>query len=247
MTHLDEATMVAVRDREDATDAAVRHLETCPDCADAMDEATRRSRTIEDALASLDEPVTDPEAARAAIRARLDRRSLDRAGGRPWWRPAHMGRAAAVLLLAAGAVSALPGSPVRQWIAGPDDVDSTADLAGAPEVQEAEPAGVTVPVPDTGLRVLLSSLGPLAELEVVWIGGAAARLEAPSGSRFTYAEGRVEALVAGGPVRIELPREGPPVSVEVDGAPYVSRAGEEVRVDGPVGERSDTRILFVAP
>lgn len=247
MTHLDEATVVALRDREEAPETARHHVEACAACADAVSEAERRAIMIHEALASLDDPVVDIEAARASTRARLDdasERSL-RAGG--WWMPAHMGRAAAVLLVAAGAVSALPGSPVRQWIAG-DEAGPSVDPAVrvAPE-QEAQSAGVTVPVASTGIRVIVSTLGPLTRLEVVWVDGGSARLDAPPGSRFSYAEGRVEALVAGGPVRIELPRAGAPVTVEVDGMPYLTRTGDVVEVTGPIGERTDSRILFVSP
>ncbi|MEX2467770.1 MAG: hypothetical protein WD995_12740, partial [Gemmatimonadota bacterium] len=102
-------------------------------------------------------------------------------------------------------------------------------------------------VPAGGIRVLINSLGPLGRLEVVWIDQATARVDAPAGSRFTYGEGRVEAMVAGGPVRVELPRTGGAVSLEVDGQPYLTRSGEELDVTGPVRQRSDARILFDTP
>jgi hypothetical protein len=104
-----------------------------------------------------------------------------------------------------------------------------------------------VPVELEGLQIVVVSLNPLSELEVEWVGGAAARVEAPAGSRFTYASGRVEAVVAGGPVRVQLPRVGGPLRLEVDGATYLSRTGGELLLEGPVGDRSDERILFVAP
>lgn len=247
MTHLDQATVVTLRDREVATETERRHVETCAPCADALSEAERRAITVTEALASLDDPVVDLEKARASTRAKLDHASERalRAGG--WWMPAHMGRAAAVLLVAAGAVSALPGSPVRQWIAGDEAGPPTEPAVRMAPEQEAQSAGVTVPLANTGIRVLVSSLGPLDRLEVVWVDGGSARVDAPPGSRFSYAEGRVEALVAGGSVRIELPRSGAPVTLEVDGTPYLSRIGDVVEVTGPVGERSDARILFVEP
>lgn len=247
MTHLEEATVVALRDREEVPETERHHVETCAPCADAVSEAERRALLITEALASLDDPVVDLEDARASIRARLDRASEStlRAGG--WWMPAHMGRAAAVLLVAAGAVSALPGSPVRQWITGDDTGPAAAPAVRVVPEQEAQSAGVTVPVANAGIRVLVSSLGPLDRLEVVWVDGGSARVDAPPGSRFSYAEGRVEALVAGGPVRIELPRSGASVTVEVDGVPYLTRTGDVVEVTGPVGERTDARILFVTP
>ncbi|MEX2472860.1 MAG: hypothetical protein WEA34_11805 [Gemmatimonadota bacterium] len=247
MTHLEEATVVALRDGEEAPETERQHVETCAPCADAVSEAERRALMITEALASLDDPVVELEEARASIRARLDRASERTLRGGGWWMPAHMGRAAAVLLIAAGAVSALPGSPVRQWIVGDDTTPATdPGVRVAPE-QEAQSAGVTVPVANAGIRVLVSSLGPLDRLEVVWVDGQSARVDAPPGSRFSYAEGRVEALVAGGPVRIELPRSGASVTVEVDGMPYLTRTGDVVEVTGPVEERTEARILFVAP
>lgn len=246
MTHLDEATLVALRDREEVSTEAARHAASCAWCADALEDATVRESRIAGMLSSLDVDEMDREAARVAVRARLDELLQRRSAGRPWWRPAHLGRAAAVLLVAAGAVAALPGSPVRQWISDPVVTDIPAEVEET-VAQEAEPSAVTVPVEPEGLQILVSSLGPLSELEVVWIGGAAARVEAPAGSRFTYASGRVEALVAGGRVRVELPRTGGPLQLEVDGTPYLTRSADQLRVEGPVGDRSDERILFVTP
>lgn len=247
MTHLEEATVVALRDGEEASETERHHVETCAPCADTVSEAERRALLIMEALASLDDPVIDLEEARAAIRARLDRTSQRTLRGGGWWMPAHMGRAAAVLLVAAGAVSAMPGSPVRQWIANVDTSPAEDPAVRVAPAQEAQAAGVTVPVASSGMRVLVSSLGPLDRLEVVWVDGGSARVDAPPGSRFSYAEGRVEALVAGGPVRVELPRSGASVTLEVDGVRYLTRTGDVVEVTGPVGERTDARILFIAP
>ena len=113
--------------------------------------------------------------------------------------------------------------------------------------QEAETSGVAVAVPAGGIRIIVQSLGPLQGLEVVWVDQPTAKVDAPAGSRFAYGDGRVEAMVAGGPVRVELPRTGGPVSLEVDGRPYLTRTGEIVDVTGPVGERSQAGILFTDP
>src|SRR5690606_29906832 len=136
-THLDEATVVALRDGEEAPESAPRHVEACARCSDVVSDAERRAILITEALAALDDPVVDLEEARSATRARLDRVSegTRRVGG--GWMPAHMGRAAAVLLVAAGAVSALPGSPVRQWIAGDDAGPSASGVVRTTPEQEA--------------------------------------------------------------------------------------------------------------
>jgi hypothetical protein len=247
MTHLDEGTIVSLRDREWAPDEARHHLESCTGCESAVHEAEQRAAQIERSLASLENPEIDLEAARARIRARVDARTeRNIRGGARWW-TGHLGRAAAVLLIATGAVSALPGSPVRSWIAGPEEPTHVVPAAATETFQEAVTSGVAVPVPAGGIRVVLSSLGPVGPIEVVWVDEATARVDAPAGSRFTYGEGRVEAMVAGGPVRIELPRAGAAVAIEVDGQTYLTRSGAQLQLTGPVGERSDAGILFTVP
>jgi len=252
MKHLDDATLTVLRDRETVDAESRDHLAGCTQCASALAETERREALVARALASLDEPTgedaIDLAAAKARVRARLDARTPRAGGGRAWWWPRHMGRAAAILLVAAGAVSALPGSPVRQWFtpadAGDDGVAAAVDRT---DLWEGAPAGIEVAVPSTGILITIHALGPLEDLEVVWGDQPSARVEAPAGSRFSYAEGRLEALVAGGPVTVSLPRTGAPATLEVDGRPYLVRSGERMDVTGPVGERTDDRIRFVTP
>jgi hypothetical protein len=247
MSHLDEGTIVSLRDREWAPESASDHAESCAECGSALLEARCHADEIGRALESLDAPAPDLEEARARIRARIDARAARelRAGAR-WW-SGHLGRAAAVLLVATGAVSALPGSPVRDWLSTPGEIGHTVQEAAPAADQEVGTSGVAVAVPIGGIRVLIHSLGPIDRLEVVWIDQATARVDAPAGSRFTYGEGRVEAMVAGGRVRVELPRAGETVSLEVDGRPYLARRGDDIEVTGPVGTQSEEGILFTAP
>ena len=58
------------------------------------------------------------------------------------------------------------------------------------------------------------------------------------------AEGRVEASVAPGPGRLELPRWARSVLLEVDGRPYLRRTTEGLEVSQPVLERTADRIRF---
>lgn len=247
MSHLDEGIIVSLRDREWAPERASIHAESCAECESALLEARHRSDEIGRALDALDALAPDVEEARTRIRARIDARAARelRAGAR-WW-SGHLGRAAAVLLVATGAVSALPGSPVRGWLSAPEEVGHTVQEAAPAAAQEAGTSGVAVTVPIGGIRVLIHSLGPIDRLEVVWSDQATARVDAPAGSRFTYGEGRVEAMVAGGRVRVELPRSGEAVSLEVDGRPYLARRGDDIEVTGPVGAQSDEGILFTTP
>lgn len=247
MSHLDEGTIVSLRDREWTPEDAFTHAESCADCGSALLEARHRAGEIGSALEALDAPSPDLEEARAQVRARIDARAAKelRAGAR-WW-SGHLGRAAAVLLVAAGAISALPGSPVRDWLSVPEEVGHTVHEAVPTAAQEAETSGVAVAVPIGGIRVLIHSLGPIDRLEVVWSDQATAKVDAPAGSRFTYGEGRVEAVVAGGSVRVELPRAGGAVSLEVDGRTYLARRGDDIEVTGPVSAQSEEGIRFTVP
>lgn len=246
MKHLDEATLTTLRDQETQDPVALDHLATCDRCATALREVERREAFIAGALAAIDHDGVSLAMAKARVRARLDEKSARDSRARAWWWPRHMGRAAAVLLVATGAVSALPGSPVRQWLADPAPEATPAGLAVA-ATQEALSAGIEVTVPPSGLVVQIAPVGPLVEFEVAWGEGLVATVEAPAGSRFSYAEGRLEAIVAGGPVRVVVPRSGPRVALEVDGRPYLVRSEAGTEVTGPVGDRSDDRIRFLGP
>ncbi len=74
-----------------------------------------------------------------------------------------------------------------------------------------------------------------------------ARIAAAPGSSFSFTEGRAEATVALGPVRVELPRFAAEVSVEVDGRTYLRRTSAGLEVLEPVVEQTDEMIRFVIP
>ncbi|MDZ7779074.1 MAG: hypothetical protein U5R14_03930 [Gemmatimonadota bacterium] len=255
MNHMDESTILALRDGEAVPDVSRDHLEECSACESALREAEWRAEHIDRLLGTLDEPGVGGtrhseqlNEARARVRERLDARIEDDLRSRRRFRwPGHLGRAAAVLLVAVGAVSALPGLPLHSWLTSAGSDDRATPGATAETAQEVPRSGVSVAVPQEGIRVLVGSLGSLGSLEVVWIDEATARIDAPEGSRFTYGDGRLEALVAGGPVRIELPDSEVPVTVEVDGEPYLTRSEGQTDVTGPIGERTDARILFTTP
>lgn len=240
MTHLDEGTILALRDGGLVTGDAREHVATCGRCAGALGEAGRRADAIAQTLAMLDGAV-DVEAAKARVRARLD--------GAPERNPtgtlgvSHFGRAAAVLLLAAGAATAaLPGSPVRAWLrSGPDPTT----VGAAATAQEAHEGGIVVSVPDGRIDVVLTGVQAGSRLDVVWRDAATARISAAAGSSFSYAEGRAEARVSSGPVRIELPRYAPIVSISVDGRTYLRRSSSGLELLAPVVQQSDDLIRFV--
>jgi len=247
MTHLDEGTIVALRDRQPAVHAARAHLEACDRCRARVEDARGRSRLVEDALRALDGLVETDEA-KARVRARMDARIARQRS--PAWhalRAVDLRRAAVILLVTAGAVSALPGAPLHRWLTADPTATVSTGAVSDEAPQDAARAAIMVALPESGVRILIHASAPLRNVEVVWTDDADVRLDAPTGSRFTYGEGRIEATVAGGAVRIELPREGAPVHVEVDGRVYLSRTPGGVVLDAPVAERSEERILFGQP
>jgi len=244
MTHLDDATVLQVRDREPLDSGLLEHARACDECEGAVVEARDRAAFVERTLAILDQPV-DVEGAKAAVRARLDATREAGARRRTW--TGHLGRAAAILLLAAGAVWALPGSPLRTFWRNDAGEDAPALAHTSTSGQSAEPSGITVPVPDGRIRVVVREAMPGSELSIVWGDAATARITAPAGSRFTYGSGQAEVVPGPGDVTVELPRSATATSVDVNGSTYLSGSAERPVTSGPVIETTAGRIRFRVP
>lgn len=267
MRHLDEAVLVALRDGalEGAEQTrADDHLADCRRCRERAAEIEGRRSLIEAALHALDEDF-DAEAARAAVRARVAGTRADegvvplradtprKRAAQGWW---SLSRAAGLVLVAATAASALPGSPVRGWIE--DALGS--DESGTASVESAEPGGeattatlagegtgIRLSVPDGPLRVEIDGLPAGAEVAVRWMPGSEVAVLAPQGSAFSSSEGRVTATVGSGPVEVQLPRGVRPAVIEVGGRTYLRSTTEGVEVPGPSVERTDRMVRFRVP
>jgi hypothetical protein len=166
------------------------------------------------------------------------------------WGGRHLGRAAILVLLTAGAAAALPWSPVRNLLS-PRSSATTEESAVATGAEEAptaassdQPAGIAVALEDGSVHVVVRGAAPGSELSMVWTDQSSARLTAPPGSRFTYASGRVEVDASRGAVLIELPRSASAVSLDVDGQPYLRGSPSALDVPGPVVEQTDETIRF---
>jgi hypothetical protein len=262
MTHLEEGHLLALRDDPDAApDEHARHLETCPACRDALQAARLQAGAVAAALDGLDADAGDLERARQAVRLRVAALGADAARGsslparatrRAFW---SLSRAAGILLVTAAGLSALPGSPVRAWIenlVSPAAEEAAAPAPGptaevaAPQAPPEE-AGVRLPLAGGPLAVVLHGASPGTEIRVTWIPGNEAALFAPVGSRFTSGEGRLEATLAPGPVRVEIRRGMSPLSLEVDGSTLLQSTRSGLDVKGTVVERGDAGITFVVP
>ena len=262
MSHLDEGQLLAVRDEAGAPEqGALRHLDSCAACRDALDASRVQASAVAGALGALDADPWDTEGARAKVRLRVSNHAAAAAGARslPERRPRRavwsLSRAAGLLLLTAAGASALPGSPVRSWIerwvAPRAEEAVTPASAPAPEpaaaAVEAEEAGVRLPLSGGPLSVVLRGVSPESEIRVRWILANEAAVFAPVGSRFTSGEGRLEALVVPGAVRVELSRGAVPVSLEVNGRVLLRNTPAGLEVSGLVVERTDAGITFRMP
>lgn len=247
MTHLDEGTIVSIRDGSLVPGDARWHAQECSVCQQELSEARRRAEVIEDTLLLLDSPSghetrVDVDAAKAAVRRRLDSAQSGRTRPR---RPWYFGKAAAALVVTAGAAAALPNSPVREWFATaePREAAETATTGQEARIE----GGIEVSVPEGGIRVSVNDMTEGSDLEVVWIEASTARIVAGAGSTFSYADGRAQASVVAGPVRVELPRDASEVSIDVDGRTYLRRTADGLVVLGPIVEQTEDRIRFLIP
>lgn len=242
MSHASEAVLVAIRDGAlvDADDSI--HVSGCDVCSGELDRVSQRAFRVRAAIDDMDTPI-DVERAKAAVRARLDRKRASERPRRNFSLP--LGRAAALLLVAAGAASALPGSPVRAWLGVDGAVDPA--TASTEAVQEVPgPGGIEVPVTDAGIIVTLRGVPAAEEVLVVWLDEPLARISAADGSSYGFADGRAEAVVTGGPVSVSLPRTGA-ARLEINGSLVLSRSGETVTL--PLGSvsRDDDRVVLTVP
>jgi hypothetical protein len=253
-THPEEGTLQALLDgevRPEERAALERHLAECPACA-AEAEALREASAVFGSAVLLLDPPTEPAAVERA-RWRLEgvRRDRARAAG---WGGATARRAALLLLGSAAVLSAtVPGSPVREWLAGSNDAPVAAvheEETAAPVAMRAAaaPSGVSVR-PETGrMRVVLRDLAPGVGLRVqlhdgervgVWASGEAAR--AP----FRTAPERIELDgAAGGEIRVEVPRATAHFVLEVNGRTYLVKERDGLRFPGPEADTVEPEIVF---
>ncbi len=240
MNHLDEGALLAVRDGE-AADEAERHLEACEACRQALETVRLRRGFVADALSGLDEPFALAPA-REAVRARASRGRLVRA--RTVRRSLRRAAGVALFLGAAGAAWAMPGSPVPGWLSrleGSAEAGSTA--AASPSAQ----TGVQMDMASGPARIVLTGAGPGTEIEVVLVDGTTAAVTAPRGTRYATSQGRIEAAVAPGAVRVRLPRGVHPATLEVSGRIYLRNTDAGLQVPGPATDRTGRTIHFTVP
>ena len=269
MAHPDEGLIRAFLDGElgEEEAAAIRdHCGSCPECQaeiGVQEEALARTAS---ALLLLDTSPSVDEA-RRRVQARGDTPVRTGKEVPSWWSArrwsarSSLPKAASIaLLFTAGAASALPGSPVRDWLA-----QGWAALTGSggPEVatqeglrpMEGDSSGLMNPPPqETALRMVpggdgveigLFDLPEDAEIRVLWVQGEEVSVFALEGTRFRTEAGRAEAhSPPGGGVRVEIPNALNRVLLTLDGKTLLRKSGSEVEILDSVQSQSPREVVF---
>ncbi len=245
--HPVEGTLQAYLDGEiqsEPREAMERHLEACRECrallASLDDLANRTAR----ALRVVDREPPAMEAARwEARRARAAHRS--RSHGR---RVAVA--ASIVLLLGAGWVAAMPGSPIRRLWEGDAVTQDRIETLG-PSVEDSLDQGrtaVSVQL-EEGRATVSIEAAPSTWIDVRLSEIEGVRVSAPAGSRFETGSGRIQIDVGGleGDVIVELSRDAVLADVFVRGRLVYQKSGVEASyLGGTEAETRDGSIRFPA-
>jgi hypothetical protein len=232
--HLDEEQLQRVVHSE--LTAAVRrnareHLAECGECRERLVAAARDEGEIFALLRQVDHPLPAVDAELLAARAR--------GTGRVWgsW-------AAGILLLlgAAGAAYAVPGSPVREWVRSAAAWIGGEDRVTAPpgqmEIPPAQAAGIAA-TPGQNYVIDFQSLEPGGLARVSLTDGAEVTVRAASGvARFTSAADRllIDNQGTGTTFEIEIPRTAPRVEIRVAGNRIFLKERERVTHVSPNAE-----------
>lgn len=237
--HPEEGTLVALRDGEAISETDRAHIATCSTCSVSLEEARARAEFVRRFLEDEADDI-DIDRAKARVRARLDRTRAGR--GAPIF-ARGLRRAAAILLVAAGAAYALPSSPVRGWLTGTTE-------SAQPEGPEAVPG--TVLGGDTrsigfaarpGLVLALSGAAPGTEVSLHFETREGVEVSAAEGTRFAIAGDRFEASEVVGPVTIRIPANAPALTIMLDERMMFTGTGSRFETDG-TGTRTDDGWTF---
>ncbi len=260
MIHVDEGALQALLDGELSAEeryGADRHLEGCAACRAELNALRSASGELAGALSLLDRRTPR---ARGSVPAQPRARPHPRA----WRRGRSLARAAVLVLgFAAAASATIPGSPVRGWLggilaperetvalsepAGPGPAPETRIAAAAKEAPDEE-AGISVLPAGGEVRIVLRRASPELVVRAVLVdrprAGVFARGDAAS-ARFGTGAGRIEVEGAGpGELRIELPRAAYHASVVVNGTPYLTKRGDQMRLSVPAQDSMGAEVTF---
>lgn len=265
MKHLDEGALMALLDGEmppGERAEAEAHLERCGECAALQAELTGIGARLSGAL-SLADVAAPVASAQMAVRRRAAEAQKPRVHTFPVARKALLRAALLVLGVASVAAAAVPGSPVREFLAGVfAPAEDKPTQPALPEAPAAAPAPVAeapaadVPTralfvaPDRGsVRVVLSGAAKGLQVRTRLFDGESAEVYATGAAadaRFRVGAGRIDVVGAGaGEVRIALPRGATTAYVEVNGRVYAAKEGGRLKVIAtPAADPSGDEAVF---
>jgi hypothetical protein len=224
--HLDEEQLqrllhgeLSAGPRRDAHD----HLAACSECRERLVMAQRDEGEIFTLLRQVDHALPMVHAEALAARAR--------GTGLVWGR-----WAAGILLIlgAAGAAYAVPGSPIREWVRSAAAWIAREDRVSPSPRQSETPTAPTAGIaalPGQNYVIVFQSLEPGGQARVSLTDGAEVTVRAPSGAaRFTSAPDRllIDNQGSGATFEIEIPRAAPRVEIRVAGKGIFLKQGERV-------------------
>ena len=155
-------------------------------------------------------------------------------------------RAAAILLIAAGAVSALQSAPVQSWLSerfGASDATDPAVGTASRQAEALQSVGIAA---RPGLVIALSGLDAGDRVALVFEARNEVEVSAAEGTRFVIADARIDASDVIGPVVIRVPAGAPALTITANGRIMFTGTDAEYEVD-PSGVQADGGWVFRAP
>ena len=257
MRHLDEGALRALLDDELPEPEAAEargHVGACATCDAALRRAEETQVLTTALLDALDGPAPVER-----VRARLVERR--REGLRParrtrsWAVRGDLAKAALLVLAFSGAVAAAvhPASPLRRLL----EPESTAPESAAANRAVEPTTTLAAPPREVGVRVSIYGAAQVAltgaaagtAVEITWVDERAAAVYAPEGTTFSTSEaaGRIDAALAAGLVRIELPQSATRASLTVNGRTWLEKTGDRIDYPGPPALVEGRRVRFEVP
>lgn len=239
MMHMDDGVLIAFVDNElappDRAETA-EHVLGCPACRERLDELKAASATLTGALTAL-HTSPDLDTAWSRVEERLG------GPGRAWTARSLVRAAGLILVVAAGASAAVPGSPVRAWI-------RTAVTAAPPTAAPAgtldTTSGVSIAPVDGRIEIVVVEPGAGTRLRVRAVDAEQATVEVPDPAtppEFRTSPGRIEVQGVSGLVQIDVPRSAQDVRVLVNDQAYVTGSGAMLRA-AVTAETRDGELMF---
>lgn len=158
------------------------------------------------------------------------------------WTMRWLSRAAVLVLLGAGALSALPG-PFNGWVPRVFSGAEVPATSSEPTAQAVEQVGGRMDVATGPVVVRLQGVPPGTLIDVRGVASGAVGVLAGTGSEFSYGSGEVRASVVGGPVTVELPEGVLPATLVVNGGTYLVVRASGMEVAGPLATSDEASLM----